>query len=95
MRIQAALNYLQQERICSHVLASGIDMLKLDPAPFSARERRLLRDAAGRIGDLLKQDPQEVVTVVRIGYADPCKVRALRKPARELMLPSPSVTFPA
>lgn len=86
MRIQEVINCFEKLGLSSQLIASGIDLVKLNPANLTADARRILERERDTISSCLATDAGLVLTVLRAGYAHPPAVRALRKDAAELFL---------
>ncbi len=85
MDIQRILNTLHQDGLCSQLLASGIDMLKMDRSFLKPFEMYLLSGAETKIQKNLGVSPASIMTLLRIGYADDCRVKSLRLDPEELL----------
>jgi hypothetical protein len=86
MKIQRIMNFLQSEHLSSHLLCSSIDLLKLKTKIFSPRELAQLAALRSRLEGLAGVEADAFLGLLRIGYADPCPVRSLRKDVEELLI---------
>jgi len=87
MAIQKILNFLQQEGLCSQLVGSSPDLTKVKRAFYLPGERKMLDQADTAIQKSLGMRMQAILTLVRIGYADECKVKSLRVDPETLLLP--------
>jgi len=86
MRIQRIMNRLHRDALSTHLLCSSIDLLKLKTKIFDNRELGRLVAQRQRLESLAGADADAFLGVLRIGYADPCPVRSLRKDIEDLII---------
>jgi nitroreductase len=86
MRFQRIMNFLHAEGLSSHLLCSSIDLLKLKTKIFSPRELNQLAAQRRRLEDLAGAEAHTFLGLLRVGFADPCPVRSLRKDVEELLI---------
>jgi hypothetical protein len=86
MKIQRVMNSLHSDDLSSHLLCSSIDLLKLKTKIFGHRELGQLASLRRRLEGLAGAEADAFLGLLRVGYADPCPVRSLRKDVEELLI---------
>jgi hypothetical protein len=87
MDIQRIINDLHREGLSSHLIASGVDLTKMDPAFFSAKENTILDLAQSNVQNKMGISLKKILTLLRVGYAKECLVKSLRMNPEDLLLP--------
>lgn len=84
--IQKILNLLHQNGLSAHLLASGVDATKIDPSLYSVRERGMMEQVQKRFINITGTRSQNILTLLRVGFADACQIKVLRFNPQELFL---------
>jgi len=87
MDLQKITNFLHKEGLNSHLIASGIDIIKIKQEFFSPRQRKTMETTVAAIEKNLNVRSGELVTLLRIGYAEACEIKSLRMDPQDLLLP--------
>ncbi len=90
MDIQRIINDLHREGLSSHLIASGVDLAKIDPAFSSAKENAILDLARSNVQEKMGISLKKTLTLLRVGYAEDCLVKSLRVDPEDLLLPENS-----
>jgi hypothetical protein len=85
--IQKILNFLQQHGLSSHLLASSPDLTKIKRGFYPPEQRKILDQADRDIEMTLGIKMQSILTLLRVGYADDCKIKSLRMDPQDLLRP--------
>lgn len=88
MKIQRIINLLQKYGLSSQIITSSIDVLRLNKAAYNKRELAMVDSLTQRIESLLHHKIDNLVTVLRVGYAAPCRVTSQRMDIESLLIPS-------
>jgi len=86
MRIQRIMNRLHRDSLSTHLLCSSIDLLKLKTKIFDNRELGRLVTQRQRLESLAGAEAGAILGLLRVGYADACPVRSLRKDIEDLLI---------
>jgi hypothetical protein len=86
MNIQKILNILHREGLSAHLIAASIDMVKLDHAFLSPQEIKTIARVNANIEQKTGIKLKSLLTLLRVGYADECQFKSLRKDPEELFL---------
>lgn len=86
MDIQRIINFLHREGLSSHLIASCVDLVKIDASFFGAPEREILNLAQINVQKNTGIELRQILTLLRVGYADECKVKSLRVDPENLLL---------
>lgn len=87
MDIQKIINLLNKDGLSSHIVASSVDIAKISRDFFSKKESDTIDQIEKNIEYHLGIKPQEILTLLRVGYADECAVKSLRVSPEDLLLP--------
>ncbi len=87
MDIQKILNRLNSHGLSSHIVASGVDITKIDRSFFSPQELALMDRAQAKIKKSLGVPSHFILSILRVGYAEEYKVKSIRVDPEALLLP--------
>lgn len=86
MNLQNILNYLEKNKVHSHMLPSSLDVLNVSIDIFKGKEKIIVNNLRKEFNELINNDYKKIVMVLRVGYGDDSKVRALRKRVKDLLV---------
>jgi hypothetical protein len=84
MNIQKILNLLNKIGLSSHLVSSPVDLTKMKSYKWTSQEANILTRAEASIRKEMNVEISSILTLLRVGYADPCQVKSLRKDPEEL-----------
>lgn len=90
MKIQRVLNLLHRQGLASQLVASGFHLLKSNRNLFNHKELASIESASIKAEKILNAKLDDVVTILRVGYAQPCRYRSKRMNIQDLLIRRPS-----
>ncbi|MCB9757568.1 MAG: hypothetical protein H6753_03980 [Candidatus Omnitrophica bacterium] len=86
MYIQKILNYLQLKGLSSHLIVSPIDMANIGKSFLSTQEMKAVSRVHTNFQKQAGIKITELLALLRVGYADECQIKSLRKDPEELFI---------
>lgn len=87
MNIQRIINDLHKAGLSSHLIASSVDMTKINRDFFSPTEQKILQESEEGILKATGVKAKDIQTILRVGYAKESLVRSLRKNPEDILRP--------
>ncbi len=84
MNIQKILNNLHRDGLSSHLVSSSIDLARMKNFEWGSQELEIISQVEENIRQEMNIEPSSIQTLLRIGYADECKIKSLRKDPEDL-----------
>ena len=84
--LQSILNMLYKQGLQSQMVISSFDILNVPKKIFSSDELASLASAKESLQQMLREDPRNIIMVLRVGYAEDCEARSLRINPYDLLI---------
>lgn len=85
--IQKILNFLRQQGLNSQLMDVGPVIMKIREDFYNPREHKIVLEADEKIHQCIGTSLANVSTLLRVGYAEECRIKSLRKDPEEFFLP--------
>lgn len=83
--IQRITNFLHQQGLSSHLVASSVDIVKINRSFFAPKHQATIAQLEQVIQNSLGIKPDSILTLLRVGYADECPIKSLRMSPEDLL----------